>query len=185
MLLFIGDSVTDCGRLQPVGRGPAPALGHGYVAQVDAGLRSPRAGRLAEVVNMGTSGNTVRDLSARWDRDVVALRPSWLCVLIGTNDVWRQFDGRNPPAAVMPDEFGRTYDALLSRTRLLVEKLVLMTPFYVQDDRGDPMRRRMDEYGAMARWGSTSSWPSTRRSSGRGLRPSRATGCTRPARATG
>ncbi len=29
--------------------------------------------------------------------------------------------------------------------------LVLMTPYYVQDLRTDPMRRRMDEYGAIVR----------------------------------
>ena len=34
-LLFIGDSVTDCNRLRPVGGGSGNALGEGYVAEVD------------------------------------------------------------------------------------------------------------------------------------------------------
>jgi lysophospholipase L1-like esterase len=35
-LLMIGDSITDCGRAQPVGEGLFDALGKGYVACVDA-----------------------------------------------------------------------------------------------------------------------------------------------------
>jgi len=96
-LLFIGDSITDCGRTQPVGEGLFEALGRGYVAQVDAllGATYPQLG--IRVVNMGTSGHTVRDLAARWERDVLAQRPDWLAVMIGINDVWRQFDSPARP----------------------------------------------------------------------------------------
>ncbi len=150
-LLFIGDSVTDCDRSRPVGEGSRPALGHGYVAEVDAVLAPFHPKSPVHVINMGISGNTIRDLASRWDADVQALRPDWLSVMIGINDVWRQFDGIEIAAAVMPDEFARTYESLIARSLPRLRGLVLMTPYYVQRSRTDPMRRRMDEYGAIVR----------------------------------
>ncbi|MCG6198000.1 GDSL family lipase, partial [Anoxybacillus sp. LAT_38] len=44
------------------------------------------------VVNKGISGNTVRDLKARWKEDVIAQKPDWVSIMIGINDVWRQYD---------------------------------------------------------------------------------------------
>jgi lysophospholipase L1-like esterase len=149
--LFIGDSVTDCDRLRPVGRGSRFALGTGYVAEVDAMLEPFQKGRPIQITNMGTSGNTVRDLAQRWDTDVLALEPDWLSVMIGINDVWRQFDGVAPAAAVRLDEFWDAYSGLIARTRTLLKGLVLMTPYYVQGDRGDPMRAMMDEYGLVVK----------------------------------
>ncbi len=152
-LVMIGDSITDAGRKQPVGEGSGDALGHGYVALTDALLtaRHPELG--VRVVNMGTGGHTVRDLAARWRRDVLALTPDWLSVMIGTNDVWRQFDSPDrPEAGVPPDKFARALEALVTQTLpALSGGLVLMTPFYVQKDITDPMRARMDEYGSLVR----------------------------------
>jgi lysophospholipase L1-like esterase len=150
-LLFVGDSVTDCDRGRPIGAGSHAALGNGYVADVDSLLPASGDSRGIQVTNMGVSGNTVRDLARRWETDVMALKPGWLSIMIGINDVWRQFDGKDAAAAVMPEEFRRTYDQLLSRTRPHVEGLILMSPFYVQDLRADAMRRRMDEYTAITR----------------------------------
>jgi len=150
-LLFIGDSVTDCGRLRPVGEGPGSALGDGYVAAVGAALASLHPARPVRVTNMGVSGSTVRDLASRWDTDVLALGPDWLAVMIGINDVWRQFDGIDGSAAVMPGEFMRTYEGLLMRAPPRLARLILMTPFLAQPLRADPMRRRTDEYGAIVR----------------------------------
>jgi lysophospholipase L1-like esterase len=150
-LVFIGDSVTDCERARPVGEGSMAALGKGYVAAIAAALSLVNPGEPIRIANMGVNANTVRDLAARWDTDVLALAPSWLSVMIGINDVWRQFRKSDKGEAVMPDEFERTYDALLARTRPRLDGLVIMTPFYVQSARTDPMRRRLDEYGAVAR----------------------------------
>jgi len=87
-LLFIGDSVTDCGRARPVGAGAPPALGYGYVQLVDTELTTRHPGRTGRVTNLGVGGDTIRHLAARWETDVIAQKPDWLSVMIGINDVW-------------------------------------------------------------------------------------------------
>lgn len=150
-LLFIGDSVTDCGRQRPVGTGTRSALGDGYVACVEAMLAKDPGLSSWRITNMGISGNTVRDLAMRWQTDVLDQNPRWLSVLIGINDVWRHFDRVDTTAAVPVGEFEATYRRLLSDARPGLSGLVLLTPFYVQSDRTDPMRRQMDQYGEVVR----------------------------------
>ncbi|MCY3024519.1 MAG: SGNH/GDSL hydrolase family protein [Planctomycetota bacterium] len=146
---MIGDSITDCGRAQPVGEGLFDATGKGYVAFTDALLcaRYPELG--IRVINVGTSGNTVRDLKQRWDRDVTALHPDWLSVMIGINDVWRQFDlPRQNDIHVGLEEYESTLDELCAAARPQLQGLVLLTPYFIEPNRRDLMRARMDSYGA-------------------------------------
>jgi len=149
-LIMIGDSITDSGRKQPEGEGLFDGLGRGYVAQVDAWLQTGYPELGLRVVNMGTSGHTVRDLKARWQTDVIDQRPDWLSIMIGINDVWRQFDQPTiTESHVYPEEYRETLEELVTMTK--VEGLVLMTPFYIEPNRTDWMRERMDEYGAIVR----------------------------------
>ncbi|MDE1170109.1 MAG: SGNH/GDSL hydrolase family protein [Verrucomicrobium sp.] len=151
-LLMIGDSITDAGREKPVAEGLFDPLGRGYVTMVEAVLGAFRPRNQIRIVNMGTSGDTVRDLKARWKTDVLDLKPTWLSVMIGINDVWRQFDSpKRAEIQVLPAEYEKTLDALLRKTKPLLDGLVLMTPFYLEPSLKDPMRRRMDEYGAIVK----------------------------------
>ena len=151
-LVMIGDSVTDCGRARPVGEGLFGAVGTGYVGYVNALLDAAYPERHIRVVNMGTSGNTVLDLEARWQTDVVDLKPDWLSIMIGINDVWRQFDcPLQTEIHVSPETYARTLEQLVRTTKPLVKGIVLMTPYYLEPNRQDAMRARMDEYGAIAR----------------------------------
>ncbi|MFC5531342.1 SGNH/GDSL hydrolase family protein [Cohnella yongneupensis] len=152
-LLFIGDSITDCDRAKPVGEGLFGALGKGYVSLVDSLLQAiyPELG--IRVVNTGLSGNTVVDLEARWQEDVIDRKPDWLVVMIGTNDVWRQYD--TPfitDGHVYKDQYEATLRKLVAETKPHLQGgLVLMTPFFIESNEQDAMRRTMDEYGAIVR----------------------------------
>jgi lysophospholipase L1-like esterase len=151
-LVMIGDSITDCERKRPYGEGLFGGIGKGYAAAVDALLQTVYTERRIRVINMGTSGNTVRDLKARWQPDVVDLKPDWVSIMIGINDVWRQYD---VPAIVEEhvyiDEYEATLRELVRQTKPLVKGLVLMTPFYIEPNRGDAMRMTMDQYGAVVK----------------------------------
>ena len=151
-LVMIGDSVTDCERARPVGEGLFGAIGKGYVALVDAILGAACPERRVRVVNMGCGGNTVKDLRSRWQTDVLDLKPDWLSIMIGINDVWRQFDLPLQPAThVGPEEYAATLDELVIKTQPRLKGLVLMTPYYIEPNRKDGMRARMDEYGRIVK----------------------------------
>lgn len=151
-LVMIGDSITDCERARPVGEGLFEAIGKGYVSLVDGLLGATYPAQRIRVVNMGTGGNTVRDLKARWQTDVLALKPDWLSVMIGINDVWRQFDS---PLQVEQHvglaEYESTLDELLRVTTPTLQGLVLMTPYVIEPNRADAMRQTMDAYGQVMR----------------------------------
>ena len=151
-LVMIGDSITDAERERPIGEGLFGAIGKGYVSYVDALLGAVYAERKIRVVNMGSSGHTVRDLKARWQTDVLDLKPNWLSIMIGDNDVWRQFDlPLQTENHVLPDEYRATLDELVAEALPRVSGLVLMTPFYIEPNSKDAMRARMDEYGAIVK----------------------------------
>jgi len=151
-LVMIGDSITDAGRNKPIAEGLFDPLGRGYVTFVDSLINTYYPDRKIRLINVGTSGNTVKDLAARWQTDVLDLKPDWLSIMIGTNDVWRQFDlPKIKEGHVLPDEYERVYDELLTKTRPQLKGLVLATPFYVEPNRSDAMRARMDEYGAIVK----------------------------------
>ncbi|QJD82162.1 SGNH/GDSL hydrolase family protein [Cohnella herbarum] len=151
-LLFIGDSITDCDRAKPAGEGLFGALGKGYVSIVDAMLQAVYPELGIRVVNQGISGNNVVDLQTRWQEDVLDHNPDWLSIMIGTNDVWRQYD--TPFIKewhVYADKYETTLRSLVERTKPKVGNLVLMTPFYLESNEQDAMRRTMDEYGAIVK----------------------------------
>jgi len=147
-LVMIGDSITDCGRAKPIGEGLFEAIGKGYVAQIDALLGAVYPELAVRVVNVGTSGNTVRDLKDRWQTDVIDLKPDWLSIMIGINDVWRQYDlPRQSEKHVLIEEYEATLDELVRSVKPLLKGLVLMTPFYIEPNANDAMRATMDRYG--------------------------------------
>jgi len=151
-LVMIGDSVTDAGRAQPVGEGLFEAHGKGYVNIVNSLLWAVYPGHQLRVVNMGTSGNTVRELKARWQKDVLDLKPDWLSIMIGVNDVWRQFDlPHQPETHVGLDEYESTLDELVQEALPQLQGLVLLTPYMIEPNPREPMRARMDKYGAVVK----------------------------------
>lgn len=156
-VVFIGDSITAAAReLAGAGEemhwGNRNGLGSGYVAQVNALLGVNHPAQRIRVLNAGVGGNTVLDLADRWERDVLAAQPDWLVVMIGVNDVWRQFDTYLAAERhVLPERFEETLGRLVDQVRPHLDGLVLMSPFMIEPNRDDPMRRRMDEYGAIVR----------------------------------
>jgi len=152
-LVMIGDSITDAGRDQTKrGEGLFEAYGNGYVNLVQANLLAAYPERRIRVVNMGVSGHTVRDLASRWQRDVLDLEPDWLSIMIGINDVWRQFDlPLMPEGHVLLDEYEATLTGLVERTRPKLKGLVLATPYFIEPNHEEPMRARMEEYAAVVR----------------------------------
>ncbi len=143
-IVFIGDSITDCGR-----RDVRAPYGDGYMSLVRAFVTARHPGTPLTWVNRGISANTVRDLAARWERDAVGERPDWLVVMIGINDVWRAFTGRHDEAVPI-DEYEATLRTLLRRAVDATGcRLVLADPYLIEPDLADPHRAASDRYAAV------------------------------------
>ena len=150
-LLFIGDSITDCGREHPVGQRRLCSLGEGYVSFVDSILGAVIPETPISVLNVGIRGNRVTDLAARWQSDVLDLEPNWLSVMVGINDVCQQFDTEPCAEQVEPEQYESVYRSVLAKTRPQLDGLVLMTPYFLETNRKDLMREKMDAYGAITK----------------------------------
>lgn len=114
--VFIGDSVTDCGRIN------LPPHGDGYVRDIF------NSGKLnGKIINVGTSGHRLVDLIARWDADVLAHKPTRVSIAIGINDTWRRYDDNDPTSV---DDFEKNYDEVLAKTKEFCNpEFVLCEPF--------------------------------------------------------
>ena len=145
-IVFAGDSVTDVGRAFPLGEGET-GLGNGYVHIIKNMLDAWYPEINIRVTNAGISGDTSRDLLARFDNDVLALNPNWAVICIGINDVWRQFDC---PAMlnlqVMPDEYEKNVETMILKVKDSVKGIFILSPYYMEPNRADFMRARMQEY---------------------------------------
>ncbi len=151
-VVFIGDSVTDMGRKYPMGEGLNEGVGNGFVRVVSNFINAYYPERIIRITNMGTGGNNIVDLKNRWTEDVLALKPDWVCMCIGINDVWRQFDSPDIwHRQVMPDVYEKTMYELIETTLPLVKGMILMTPYYIEPLKEDMMRKRMDTYGEITK----------------------------------
>ncbi len=147
-----GDSVTDAGRARPVAEGLFNPHGTGYPNVVQGLLTSVYPDYMIRVVNMGVSGNTSRDLKARWQTDTLDLHPDWVSIMIGINDIWRQFDSQQiPEAGVGPEEYRANLQKILDMTKPVVKGIVLRTPVFWELNTMDAMAARAREYGAICR----------------------------------
>ena len=128
-ILFIGDSITDCGRT-----GAQAPLGSGYVKLFADLVTVREPGKKLTIINKGIGGNKVTDLRARWSDDVLRNKPDWLSVKVGINDFF--FARENPQGSVATARFEESYDVILSRTRETLPdcRMLLIDPFYLSRD---------------------------------------------------
>ncbi|MEC0305011.1 SGNH/GDSL hydrolase family protein [Terribacillus saccharophilus] len=131
--IFIGDSITECGRFED-----PQDIGDGYVKMIQDELAQKNE---VEILNKGVGGNRVTDLAARWEQDVLSLKPDVVSISIGINDVWRQLD-QPQMEQVYPEKFKTVLDKLLAETKHTGAEIFLMEPTIIEEDndsRGNQM----------------------------------------------
>jgi lysophospholipase L1-like esterase len=125
--LFIGDSITDCGR-----RDVAAPYGNGYVSLAIELITGRWPERNIKYLNKGIGGNRVTDLQSRWHDDVIRHRPEWLSIKIGINDLHSQLGGAPD---MNPTIFRDVYESILkAATKDFAPQIVLIDPFYLSTD---------------------------------------------------
>ncbi|HOK55997.1 MAG TPA: SGNH/GDSL hydrolase family protein [bacterium] len=138
-ILFIGDSITDCGR-----REQFRPLGNGYVKLFSDLVIANFPERKIEIVNKGISGNTILDLANRWEDDVIYQKCDWLSILIGINDIHRVLRKDEMWTEFTPENYRKRYDYILKRTLEKLDcKIILIEPFYISTDTTDSFRGKV------------------------------------------
>ena len=119
-ILFQGDSITACHR-------EGDDLGQGYAMLAAKALEKKYPGQF-KFINRGVSGNRITDLYERRQADILDIKPDFLSILVGVNDVWHEKTGGN---GVDVETYLDTYHDLLKeiRQKLPDTKIVLMEPF--------------------------------------------------------
>jgi acyl-CoA thioesterase I len=156
VLLFQGDSITDCSRdrTRTWPNDPA-ALGSGYVGRIAGDLAAEHPGAGWQFLNRGISGDRSIDLLARWRKDALRLQPHLVSILVGVNDTWHErLNGNGVPI----ERFGEIFRMLLVDLRREQPRvrLVLGEPFSLQggdfkDEWRDELRKRSEVVRDLAR----------------------------------
>ena len=124
--LFQGDSITDAGR----GREEdGYRMGYGY-ATIVSGLMGEKYPGMA-FKNRGISGNRIVDLYARIKTDLINLKPDYLSILIGINDVWHEINYQN---GVATEKFEKIYSMLIEEVKEALPdiKIIILEPFVLK-----------------------------------------------------
>ena len=144
-ILFQGDSITDAGR----DRNDCHDLGNGYPKYASAMIADAYPDVDFEFIDLGISGNRSIDLLERMDRDIVAIDPDVVSILIGVNDVWH----RHSHAKEMTDEqFEGYYREILERIKKETHaKILMMAPFLLCAPDKEIMRAEVESVAAIVR----------------------------------
>ena len=145
-VVFIGDSITDCGRTDVAG-----PLGNGYVKMTVDLLAAKYPERQIAFLNKGISGDTAPGLRDRWTDDLLLHNPDWVSVLVGINDLHRRFSP-DPQLHVPPKIYRQAYAQFLERTTKSTKAtIILMDPFYISNE-NDPNSQRTIVLEALAEY---------------------------------
>lgn len=136
-ILFIGDSITDCGR-----RDTERPLGNGYVKFFADLVTIREPGKKISIINKGIGGNKITDLQCRWSDDVLWHKINWLSIKIGINDLHATLNQAQD--AVPPNIYESVYNDILVRTKRKFPKcrILLIDPFYINTEKSDNSFRK-------------------------------------------
>lgn len=157
-ILFQGDSITDANRSRK--EEEFYCTGHGYATLVAARISFEKPGEF-EFINRGVSGDRIPNILERRNRDIINLRPDYMSILIGVNDVWHELEASDGTSAPLYESL---YDCVISESLKAVPelKIAILEPFVLQnaniegyykefrngvEERAAAARRVADKYG--------------------------------------
>ena len=126
LILFQGDSITDTGR----DYAHDPKMGYGYATMTAGKILVDYPGQF-RFLNRGISGNRIVDVYARIKKDIINLKPDYLSILIGVNDVWHEISEHN---GVSAEKFRMVYDLLIRELKEALPelKILVLEPFVLE-----------------------------------------------------
>jgi len=139
-IVFLGDSITEAGA------GPK-----GYVTLVKNALQEKHNDLGVEVIGAGVSGNTVPDIQARLERDVLSKKPTVVIIYIGINDVWH--GEKDPAKGTSKEKYEAGLRDVIQRCQDAGARVVLCTPSVIgeKNDGSNTNDPKLDEYADISR----------------------------------
>ncbi len=124
LILFQGDSITDCNRHKL----RSHDLGRGYVQLIQQRLDEQYSDQEFTCLNRGISGNRTLDVKLRWRMDCLNHAPDVLSLLVGINDTWRRYDSGLKTSI---EHFEENYRYLLDtfKNKYPDTPILLLSPF--------------------------------------------------------
>ena len=126
--LFQGDSITDADRQREREDGYSFGLGYPNMVVGELSLKHPGEFRF---FNKGVSGDRSTTVYDRMYTDIVNLKPDYMSILIGVNDVWHGISGNN---GVSPDRYEQImtmlYEDILKKLPDI--KIIVLEPFVLK-----------------------------------------------------
>ena len=133
-IVFFGDSVTETGR----DLHSPDDLGKGYVKFAAEKLRSLYPEAHFKIVNRGVGGDGVKELAARFQRDVVDEKPNIVVLQVGINNVWWRETDKN--------DFRFEYSNLVTALKTTGARLIIVQPFSLPVDDFGRLRPRLNTF---------------------------------------
>jgi lysophospholipase L1-like esterase len=139
-IVFIGDSITAGG----VGA-------KGYVTLIKKTLAEKHKDLGIEIIGAGVSGNKVPNLQNRFDKDVIARKPTVVVIYIGINDVWH--GEKNPANGTSKEKFEAGLKEIIGKATTAGARVILCTPSVIGEkkDGGNNLDAKLDEYSDISR----------------------------------
>ena len=138
-VVFAGDGVTDGAWGRSKGAATAASsrnlgdqnhhLGDSYVFLCAAWYQSQYPTLGLNIQNRGITGNTLNDLSSRWQADILSLNPDMISVLIGAKDV-DNYIGSGASGDFDVETWTSTYRSMLQQARAANANVKLVYPFF-------------------------------------------------------
>ena len=135
-IVFLGDSITEGGS-KPTG----------YVSLVE--FVFDINGFETWVKNAGVSGNTSRDMLVRLRKDVIDLKPTWVSISCGVNDVWHSFT--KPNGGVPLEEYKKNMTEIVDRCLQAGLKVLLLTATPIMEKLDSPENIKLKDYNEFLR----------------------------------
>lgn len=139
-ILFQGDSITDCGR----NRENHIYVGDGYPVLIKSQLGYDYP-EMYDFQNRAISGNRIVDVYSRIKADIINLRPDYMSILVGVNDVWHEFNFGN---GVSAEKYEKIYSMLIEEIKAELPdiKIMIMEPFCLRGTATDNNEEYPDKW---------------------------------------
>lgn len=137
--LFQGDSITNANRNDE--NEDNFGLGCGYAFLLASEIEKNNKGKI-KFINRGVSGDRITDIYARIKEDIINLKPDYMSILIGVNDVSHELTMK---CGVKPKKFRKIYEMLIEEIRedLPHIKIIILEPFVLK---GSATEKLWDEF---------------------------------------